>query len=238
MGRIKYRLAVGEGLGLINYLQKRLLLFISLFLWATNAQAAKLTLSFNDETNQAISQAVAVLTPLHASTASNLKPTAIMDQRNNNFVPGVLVVQANTLVYFPNGDNIRHHVYSFSSTKRFELRLYHGITAEPVLFDKPGLVVLGCNIHDSMLGYIYVVDSQYYGVADTEGSVVIDNIPEGEYQLQIQHPRWDPDTPAISMEKLIFTDQRQIIKTIQMPGLLPDPRTTSGVNELDNLFKR
>ena len=77
---------------------------------------------------------------------------AVMDQINKTFVPYILPVQRGTTVRFPNSDPINHHVYSFSPSKRFELRLHHqGDAAQEVLFDKPGLVTLGCNIHDWML---------------------------------------------------------------------------------------
>ncbi len=77
-----------------------------------------------------------------------------MDQQGHQFVPHLLVVQAGTEVTFPNSDNVSHHVYSFSPTKPFELPLYKGDVYPPVTFEKAGIVVVGCNIHDSMLGYI------------------------------------------------------------------------------------
>lgn len=99
---------------------------------------------------------------------------AIMDQRNKQFVPSVLAVRSGTAVKFPNSDDIRHHVYSFSPTKRFELRLYKGTPSEPVLFDKPGVVVLGCNIHDWMVGYVYVTDDPWFAVSDEQGRLILD----------------------------------------------------------------
>lgn len=163
--------------------------------------------------------------------------TAIMDQKNNTFVPRVMAVKVNTLVRFPNSDNIRHHVYSFSPTKRFELRLYHGVTAEPVLFDRPGQVVLGCNIHDSMLGYIYVVDSEYYGLSDKTGAVTIQGLPPGDYRLEIQHPLLDP-TVELPMQFITVKENTNTGKKIILPKLLPDPRSISKGSELENLFKR
>jgi plastocyanin len=79
---------------------------------------------------------------------------AQMDQRNREFVPHVLVIEAGTWVDFPNSDTVSHQVYSFSPAKPFQLPLYKGSAHPPVLFDHPGLVTLGCNIHDNMLGYI------------------------------------------------------------------------------------
>ena len=83
----------------------------------------------------------------------------IVDQINLEFVPHVKPVVVGSPVYFPNKDDVRHHVYSFSPAKRFELPLYSGTPAAPVVFDRPGIVAIGCNIHDWMLGYIYVAET-------------------------------------------------------------------------------
>lgn len=153
------------------------------------AAAAELELAAVSEGgNLPVADAVVHLAPL-----SGLPPvspaTAVMDQRDQEFVPHVLAVRKGTLVRFPNSDDIRHHVYSFSPAKTFELRLYSGTQAEPVLFEKPGPVVLGCNIHDWMLGYIYVVDTPWFAKTDKDGQARIGNIPPGRYVLHVWHPR-------------------------------------------------
>jgi plastocyanin len=112
---------------------------------------------------------------------------AVMDQQEMRFVPSVLAVRTGTSVTFPNRDDIRHQVYSFSPTKRFELRLYQGTPSEPVVFDKPGLVVLGCNIHDWMVGYIYVTDDPWFAVSDAQGKVSFDDLPAGDYRVTLWH---------------------------------------------------
>ncbi|MEO8489867.1 methylamine utilization protein [Pseudomonas sp.] len=114
---------------------------------------------------------------------------ADMDQRGQEFAPHVLAVHTGTQIRFPNSDNIRHQVYSFSAAKRFELRLYEGTPAAPLLFDKPGLVVLGCNIHDWMLGYVYVTDDPRFGVSDARGHLRFEGLPAGAYHLTLWHPR-------------------------------------------------
>ncbi len=113
--------------------------------------------------------------------------TAVMDQVGKQFVPAVLPVRVGTAVSFPNSDDIRHQVYSFSPAKRFELRLYEGTPSEPVIFDQPGLVVLGCNIHDWMLGYVYVTEDAAFGVSDAQGQVRLE-VPPGEYPATLWHP--------------------------------------------------
>ncbi len=104
--------------------------------------------------------------------ATVIQTVAIMDQINKRFVPQLLLVHVGQRVLFPNKDNIRHHVYSFSPAKTFELKLYHGKPENPVLFDQPGVVILGCNIHDSMVGYIYVSDHRVLATND-QGEVEI-----------------------------------------------------------------
>ncbi|MEN0106960.1 MAG: methylamine utilization protein [Pseudomonas sp.] len=114
--------------------------------------------------------------------------TAIMDQVQKQFAPSVLAVHTSTKVTFPNSDNIRHHVYSFSPAKRFELRLYEGTPTEPITFDKPGVVVLGCNIHDWMVGYIYVTDDPWFATSDASGVVKLE-LPAGQYNVTLWHPK-------------------------------------------------
>lgn len=117
------------------------------------------------------------------------QPSAVMDQRDKQYFPRVLAVHTGTAVSFPNHDNIRHQVYSFSPAKRFELRLYEGTPTAPVVFDKAGLAVLGCNIHDWMLGYVYVTDAPWFGVTDRHGNVQFDDLPTGQYSVVLWHPR-------------------------------------------------
>jgi hypothetical protein len=95
----------------------------------------------------------------------------------------VSVVQAGTMVNFPNRDDVRHHVYSFSPAKRFEIKLYAGTPVDPVPFDKTGEVVLGCNIHDHMIAYVYVVESPWFGKTDKDGVAKIEGLPAGEFEI-------------------------------------------------------
>src|SRR5260221_2230684 len=88
---------------------------------------------------------------------------AVLDQKNRTFVPHILPIQTGTAVTFPNSDNVRHQVYSFSPAKKFQLPLYSGTPAAPVVFDKAGVVTIGCNIHDQMSAYLLVVDTPFFG---------------------------------------------------------------------------
>ncbi len=110
-------------------------------------------------------------------------------QAQRTFVPAVLPVTRGTQVEFPNEDTVRHHVYSFSPAKRFELKLYVGTPPEPILFDRPGVVVLGCNIHDEMVAWVVVLDTPHFGMTDATGRVQLEGVPPGEYQLRVWHER-------------------------------------------------
>jgi plastocyanin len=118
----------------------------------------------------------------------------IMDQRYSQFAPGVLAITTGSLVVFPNSDNIRHQVYSFSPAKTFDLPLYAGTPAAPVRFDKAGVVAIGCNIHDWMIGYIVVLDTPYFAKTDVTGHATL-ALPPGKYRLRTWHPRLAGDAP-------------------------------------------
>jgi plastocyanin len=122
-----------------------------------------------------------------AGPAAFRKREAQVEQLDKTFVPLVTVVQTGTQVQFPNRDPIRHHVYSFSPPKTFELKLYSGTPAAPVLFDKPGEVVLGCNIHDNMIAYVLVVDTPHFAKTNKEGKAKIDGLPAGDYDVRLWH---------------------------------------------------
>ena len=152
---------------------------------AAAAQAQPLQVRILDTEGKPV--AGAVLSLSGAALAAGQGGQADMDQIGKQFVPAVLPVRVGTAVRFPNRDDIRHQVYSFSPAKRFELRLYEGTPSAPVTFDAPGLVVLGCNIHDWMLGYIYVTEDELFAVSDAEGRVTLD-VPAGQYPATLWHP--------------------------------------------------
>lgn len=195
------------------------------------AQAATFSLVATDAGGKPVAGVVAALVPNPKPSFTD-KAKAVMDQRNQQFTPGVLAVRTNTLVHFPNSDDVRHQVYSFSPAKRFELRLYHGRTAEPVLFDQPGQVILGCNIHDSMVGYIYVVDSEYFAVDDDQGRLSIANVPAGNYTLEIYQPKLAKPWPA---QKISLTAEQNLQQKIILNNFADEKKVSE--DSLDSLFK-
>jgi plastocyanin len=161
---------------------------------ATAADADhEIVLNITDIAGRPLADAVAYLTqnntanPSSAALAPNGTAT-IVDQVNRQFTPFVSIVQTGTAIHFPNSDNIRHSVYSFSPAKTFTLKLYSGIPAEPIVFDQAGLVTLGCNIHDQMLAYVKVVNTPYFGKSGADGKIVLTRPPGERWQLQLWHP--------------------------------------------------
>jgi len=149
-----------------------------------------------------------------------------MDQQNKAFVPHVLVVPVGTPVMFPNRDNIRHHVYSFSPAKRFELPLYIGTPAAPVVFDKPGVVVLGCNIHDWMVGYIYVSATPYFAKTGEDGRARLGDVPAGAYEARVWHPRMRAEPDKSGKSITIATgdpDQLEFVVALKSDRRAPPP---------------
>lgn len=121
---------------------------------------------------------------------------AIVDQIDKVFIEHVTAIQVGAAVSFPNHDNIRHHVYSFSEAKSFEIPLYKGMPTEPVVFENTGVVTLGCNIHDWMSAYIYVVDTPFFGTTGKDGHTGI-QLPAGSYEIRIWHPQLEGNSPAL-----------------------------------------
>jgi len=143
-----------------------------------------------------------VVSLVNAETKSGKIKMAEMSQRDRRFDPHILVVQKGATVSFPNYDDIKHHVYSFSSVKAFEQELYKGTESTPVTFEQTGIVELGCNVHDWMLAYIYIVDTPYFGKTDEQGKLVLPDVPKGNYQITVWHPGLDIDdnTQMFSMD--------------------------------------
>ena len=151
--------------------------------------AANLMVTVTDLHGRPLSEAVVYATPAAAPAAAPTRvPRAMIDQVNKTFVPLVNVIRTGTEVRFPNSDNIRHSIYSFSPAKVFTAKLYSGKEAAPVIFDKPGLVVLGCNIHDQMVAWVVVVDTPYLGKTGADGVAELKELPPGDYQLRTWYP--------------------------------------------------
>jgi len=140
------------------------------------------------------------------------KKTAVMDQKNRMFIPHVLPVQMGTSVRFPNSDDIRHQVYSFSPAKTFQLPLYAGTPATPLVFDKAGVVTLGCNIHDQMSAFIIVVDTPYFDKTAGDGRASLGGMEPGRYTLHVWYPdmRTEPQPQNVTLK----SDERMTVSFV------------------------
>lgn len=185
-------------------------------------QAGELEVVLTDSAGQPVAEAVIEVIAPQLPLPADWSLTGAMDQVDKEFVGPVLMVVKNSQVSFPNSDNIHHHVYSYSDTKRFELPLYTGDTAEPVLFDKAGVAVIGCNIHDWMLGYVYVGDSHLMAMSDASGKATLASLPAGDYRFKVWHARARPND--LAQEHLITVSAEGSSSINVQLALTPDRR--------------
>jgi len=166
------------------------------------ATAATLAVQVSDRDGDPVAEVVVYATPLGLTPPRELpaKPL-VMTQNHERFSPHVLVAQTGTAVSFPNEDTVSHHVYSFSKPKSFELPLYKGTAYPPVIFDQPGIVDIGCNIHDRMEAHIVVVDTPYFALTAADGRASLEDLPPGEYAVGLYTPRLRaaPETARVTL---------------------------------------
>jgi plastocyanin len=139
----------------------------------------------------ALADAAVLVEPLAGAPRAHARAPAThaaIEQRGREFIPWVTVVQTGSSVDFPNNDTIRHHVYSFSEPKRFEIKLYAGKPGQPIVFDKPGQVDIGCNIHDWMEAHVLVVDTPWFARTGADGRATVTGVPAGHYRVRLWHP--------------------------------------------------
>jgi len=149
--------------------------------------------------------------------------SAILDQINLTFVPDIVVIPVGSTVEFPNTDSVSHQIYSFSPTKRFQLPLYHGKPYPPVHFDQAGVVTLGCNIHDRMVGYIVVTDATYFGRTDAHGIWSATNVPRGTYHVSVWHPLLRDAADSLERDVSITGDESATATVQLAQALRPAP---------------
>ncbi|HEX8615173.1 MAG TPA: methylamine utilization protein [Telluria sp.] len=154
---------------------------------AGTAAAAAIAVQVLDSSGKPLADVVVSAAPEgNAGVPQPTKPAEI-EQRGLKFLPLVTVIQTGSQVSFPNFDKVKHHIYSFSPAKKFDQKLYSGVAAAPQVFDKAGIVVLGCNIHDRMLAYIKVVDTPFFAKTDAAGVARIELPAAGTYTLSSWH---------------------------------------------------
>ena len=171
------------------------LTLLALLACATAARAANVNVVVSDAAGNPLSDAVVMLEP--ASGRLPVKPMAGVQiaQHDLQFSPQVSVVTVGTPVTFPNQDTVKHHVYSFSATKTFQIKLYSGVPHTPIVFDKPGIAVLGCNIHDGMVAWVVVTDTPLWARSGAGGRLRIEGVAPGSYQMQVWHATLSESAP-------------------------------------------
>lgn len=174
---------------------------------APAARTETLTVTVTDQDGQAVREAVvSAVSPEEAlNVIDGASRNAEMVQENQEFTPHVLPVRAGTRVRFPNRDDFRHSVYSFAAAKTFQISLFGGDKDENIVFDENGLVPVGCNIHDNMLAYIPVLETDHFGVTDENGVVEITTLVPGDYTVSVWHPR--EREPADGQSLTVSSDQ-------------------------------
>jgi len=199
---------------------RKLFLGFLAFLTAAQAAAAPLTVRVVDAKGRPVSDAVVSL-----RVPGPAMPPAgnyAVSQKDLQFHPFVLVVPVGAKVSFPNLDATRHHVYSFSPAKTFELKLFAKDQSRSVLFDKPGVVALGCNIHDAMTAFIYVTDSRWTAKTGANGIAQFTNAPDGSARIAVWHPYLRAKANVV--EQQLAASQRKANFTV---ALRPAPMAMS-----------
>jgi len=179
------------------------------------AHAATLAVSVTDAAGKPLPDAVVLLEPAAGKVAVKPLPDTEISQARRQFQPRVTVITVGTRVSFPNFDTVRHHVYSFSAAKTFELKLYAGVPAAPIVFDKPGLAVLGCNIHDRMAAWVVVAETPWFAQSGSDGSARIADAPAGAYRLSVWHPGLAANTPPLT--KTLQVGTAEIREALKLP---------------------
>jgi plastocyanin len=165
----------------------RLFILAAAVLCATTAQAADIRMRFRTAGDQPIQDVVVTVNAPGAAAPKVAGPYRIV-QENIAFAPRVLIVPVGAEVEFPNRDKVRHHVYSFSPAKRFQLKLYGREERRSVSFPVAGVVALGCNIHDRMAAFVKVVDTPYAAKSGPDGEAILKDVPAGPVVVKVWHP--------------------------------------------------
>lgn len=164
------------------------LLFTGMIATGLHAETAGITLTLSSQEGP-LEDAVASLTPLDFEPPAAVEPESEIVQDNKEYEPYVTVIRAGTTVRFPNRDSVQHHIYSVSKPKRFEKPLYGSGKSETEIFERTGIVTLGCNIHDWMVAYVVVLPTPWFTKTKYDGIARLEEVPPGRYRLEIWHPR-------------------------------------------------
>ena len=190
-----------------------------LLLLAAPLRAATVDVQLTSSDGKPLADGVAWLESRETRAAARPLTGVEMEQADKRFTQRVAVVTVGTAVHFPNRDKVRHHVYSLSPIKAFELKLYTGTPANPVTFDKPGVAVLGCNIHDNMVAWVVVVESPHHGQSTRDGRIKLADVPAGNYKLRTWHPDLPPGAAALEQAVVVPAAGLQLKTALPVAGV-------------------
>jgi plastocyanin len=197
------------------------------FMYTASVQALDLNIVLVDEHDVPVVGAViepdgeqTSASPSGTATASTT--IAVIDQIERRFSPMILLITTGQSVRFPNSDNVRHHVYSFSDIKQFSTPLYADESIAPVLFDKPGIAVLGCNIHDSMVAYVYVSQSSNSAISNDHGKLTLTELSANPGSLSVWHPWLQTPENRFSIDVSTIPDGGEL--RVSLPVRSPETR--------------
>jgi plastocyanin len=189
--------------------------------------AAEVSVRITDQRGAPVADAIVTLT---ARGGAEVAPPArrparahVIDQKDETFLPYLEVFRTGDTVVFRNSDRTRHHVYSFAAARQFEFVLMPGESSQPLLLDKPGVVAVGCNIHDQMITYLYVSDAPFVARSGEDGHARIGDLPPGTFDVRAWQPLLRPGGPDNAQTVTMQTDGDA--KTLAFAlHLMPDPR--------------
>jgi plastocyanin len=186
------------------------------------SSAAVLNVDISDAHGHPLPDAVVELAPADKSPASGTNPPgeSVIDQRHETFLPLVTLIRRGGHVIFTNNDTTMHQVYSFSDIKQFAFEIDEGQHSQPVVFDKPGVAAIGCNIHDQMITYVYVVSQPFAARSNAMGRAAISEVLNGRYHGTVWHPQLPPGAPRPSFDVIVSGPEARTAVSIPVSATL------------------
>jgi len=205
---------------------------VMLFASSEAAMATNFTAEVVDQDGHPVVNAVVALVPdakgAMPAASSRLVADKTIDQRNETFLPLVTVVPKGGHITFANNDETTHQVYSFSPAKQFEITLARGEKSQPLAFDIAGIAALGCNIHDHMIAYAFVAESPWTALTGADGRATITDVPTGNYQAQVWHPKFPPGREPPHLNAALTGDTARLTITVRLLSSAPTSRSHAG----------
>ena len=190
-----------------------------------SAAAAEVSVQVEDARGRPAADAVVTVSPEgdQAKPGPASPATRYIDQRDETFIPYVEVFRPGDAVVFRNSDRTRHHAYSFAPATAFEFVLGPGEKSSPLVLEKPGVVAVGCNIHDRMITYLFVSGAPYAVKTGADGRALVGDLPPGRYTVRVWHPQLRPGAEGFAQAVGLAEagERRNVSATLT---LIPDPR--------------